>query len=380
MNRRFTCLAALSLLGFALACGGGSSSTNPPLVQPQITNFAFLETSVDQSYNLTPMLGKFSVKGSDVQFSTAAAAIDASTGKAVSGAFNSIALSADATKAAFDMYGGTVNAPSNQWDIWVASVSGSNLNLVQITNDADADCCPQFSPDGTKVVFISYRTTEIALVVRNADGTGSEQVLPLPAATYVNGFPTYSPDGSKIAFQAEGFDSNGFASFEGILVINAADGSNPQQLTNVSGVCGSGFCSDSFASYSADGRKIYFTRYGINPEFADIYVVNSDGTGLTMLSDKVGSNFDPLFLRVNGLGDRLLFASNRSNISDPYDSSVELYSMKTDGTSITRLTSNTLFDGFCTMWFGSGTASRGHVQPAALFHAPVVPLQRPDWR
>jgi hypothetical protein len=375
--KRISILILFMCLAFWGCGSNGKSNTPPP--QTQVTYFVFLETSADQPPDLTPMLGKFSVTGSDVQFSAAPAAIDTTTGKAVSGAFSSIALSADATKATFEMFGGTVIAPSNQWDIWVATLSGSQLNLVQLTNDAYADCCPQFSPDGTKVAFISYRTTERALVVRNADDTGTEQVLPVPAGIYVNGWPTYSPDGSKIAVQAEGYNAEVY--WTGILVINATDGSNPQQLTNAAG-CGSGFCSDSFPSYSADGSKVYFTRYGVNHAFSDIYVVNSDGTNLTMLSDSVGQNFDALLLRVNGLGDRLIFNANRSDETNPTHDGLELYSMRPDGTELTRLTSNKVFDGFADVWWGIGMDSAQAVQgwPRPVQHVPSHVTQRPDWR
>ena len=59
----------------------------------------------------------------------------------------------------------------------------------------------------------------------------------------------------------------------------------------------------------------------------------------TLLRVGGGQNFDALLLRVNGLGDRLIFNSNRSDTTDATHNSLELYSMRTDGTELTQLTS-----------------------------------------
>jgi len=49
--------------------------------------------------------------------------MDSTTKQAI--AMGSIILSANGTKASFELYGGTVDLPSNQWDIWVANTDGT---------------------------------------------------------------------------------------------------------------------------------------------------------------------------------------------------------------------------------------------------------------
>lgn len=373
------------LLSIALVgCGGGGGS-NPPPAQPQITSFAFLQQTSAQSAYTTPMLGKFSVLNNDVQFSAAAAATDSSTGKPVSGDLGSIALSADGKKAVVDMYGGTEQAPSNQWDIWVANVSGSNVTLVQVTNDAYEEALPQFSPDGSKVIFMSDQPLnggpyQWQVFIKNADGTGPEQTLPLPAGMMWAGQPTYSPNGRTIALAA----SSATTYTQGIFLVNA-DGTNPHFLTSpYSSTCS---CVDELPAFSADGSKIFFSRYNwtSTSEFEAVYVVNADGSNASnpvKLTDGVGIDYDPMSLNVAGLGERVLFCSNRSNPADATYASFEMYSMKTDGTAITRLTSNTLYDGFSLEWYGDSAgaaAQRVKAQPR-LIHPPVYPTLRPDWR
>jgi Tol biopolymer transport system component len=72
-------------------------------------------------------------------------------------------------------------------DIFVADSAGVS-NPVEITNDAYEDIMPQFSPDGKRVVFASLRPTpgnstdewQWQIAIMNADGSGTEQILPIP--------------------------------------------------------------------------------------------------------------------------------------------------------------------------------------------------------
>lgn len=78
-------------------------------------------------------------------------------------------------------------------------------------------------------------------------------------------WPTWSPDGRKIAFASER-DGN-----SEIYVMNA-DGSNVTRLTDAGG---------NFPAWSPDGRRIAFASGG-GP---DIYVMNADGSIVTRLTD-----------------------------------------------------------------------------------------------
>lgn len=121
MKRILLSLLVLSLTGIAfLACGGGGSHTVTPPATVQ--TFAFLREASGGLFQ--PMAGN----------------VTGGAFKAVGPAANiwSIALSPDGKKAVFDA---NLNG---QWDIYIANSDGTNIQ--QITNDAESDYEPTFSP------------------------------------------------------------------------------------------------------------------------------------------------------------------------------------------------------------------------------------------
>jgi Tol biopolymer transport system component len=264
--------------------------------------------------------------------------------------FGSLYLSKAADKVTFDLWDPTLA----QWDIYVASTDGSTLT--QITNDLYEDSYPQLSWDGGRVVFTSRRdpgtgVTDMVVVRSATNPLAMEQVLPMPLGASAVWDPTFSPDGTKIALEAYGYnDVDGW--FDGLVLMNA-DGSNAQLLTNPYASCE---CWDGFPAFTSDGRQIVFTggTTTADASYVDVYIMNADGTGTPVqLTDGVGFNADPLLIQPRGLAEKIVFESNRDNLNATATTGYELYSMNLDGTGLTRLTINGLFDGFTQEWFQS---------------------------
>jgi Tol biopolymer transport system component len=117
-----------------------------------------------------------------------------------------------------------VNSPSKE--IWVMNADGSGR--VNLTNDGFEERAPTWSPDGTRVAYMCRTNvpggtgTDFEICVMNADG--SAQTV-LTSNTVLDGTPSFSPDGSKIAFLRP------VSGRQQLFVMNAADGSQEVQLT-----------------------------------------------------------------------------------------------------------------------------------------------------
>jgi Tol biopolymer transport system component len=89
--------------------------------------------------------------------------------------------------------GGLVSA------IWVMNLNGSNKR--RLTAAAIEAGGPDVSPDGTRVAFYNHQNTPrpSQIFVMSVNGTGVKQLTPDDLAYAA--FASYSPDGTKIAFQ-----------------------------------------------------------------------------------------------------------------------------------------------------------------------------------
>ena len=85
---------------------------------------------------------------------------------------------------------------SRPTNIFVMNADGSNLTILTcnvVTGDSD----PSWSPDGSKIAFTSFRDGNAEIHVMNADGSDPINLTNNPAWDYA---PAWSPDGTRIAF------------------------------------------------------------------------------------------------------------------------------------------------------------------------------------
>ena len=104
------------------------------------------------------------------------------------------------------------------------------------------DGIPSLSPDGKRVAFISNRSGESEVWLADPDGSNAVQLTSLGA---VPGFPRWSPDGELIAFH-----SNPEGQAE--VYVIPASGGKARNLSSHPAL-------DAFPSFSRDGKWIYFS-------------------------------------------------------------------------------------------------------------------------
>jgi TolB protein len=108
-------------------------------------------------------------------------------------------------------------------EIYVIDADGKG-KPARLTNNAEEERAPSWSPDGRRIVFCCRRGgPDLEICVMNADGTGQAQ---LTDNTIGDLTPSWSPDGQKIVFHRR---VGGRGQFQ-LILINA-DGTGEKQLT-----------------------------------------------------------------------------------------------------------------------------------------------------
>ena len=194
-------------------------------------------------------------------------------------------------------------------DIYVMNANGTGTPI-RLTNGngTSANTSPTWSSDGSKIAFVSNRDGNSEIYMMNADGSGPVR---LTDNAGVDNQPAWSPISSQIAFVSNRDGKTG------IYLVSADGVETPGALTV-----------GQYPSWSRDGSKIVFMAP--NTYYNDIYVMNADGTGKTVLAHHDYEDRHPAW---SPDGSKIVFSSNRVNFNN-----YEIYVMNADGADVTPLT------------------------------------------
>jgi Tol biopolymer transport system component len=162
----------------------------------------------------------------------------------------------------------TTYASDYNENVWVMDANGSNRKQLA------SGSLPSWSPNGERIAYTAYSGDRPYLAVMNADGSEQRRLGDVSLIRRLTGTaaaeeePAWSPDGHKIAFASMD---------DGEIYAMKVNGSARTRLTNTPGY-------DHWPpTWSPDGTRIAFTSE--DSKGSDIYVMNSDGSGLTNLTD-----------------------------------------------------------------------------------------------
>jgi len=182
------------------------------------------------------------------------------------------------------------------------------------TDGTFRDSGPTWSPDGSHIAFLSDRETALEnLYVMNADGSGMRRLTDMTRVCC----PAWSPDGTRIAFSSWG--EHGKAEPEpAVFVVNVETGEVSPTMS------GTGTW---WVQWSPDGKSLFFMRGA-----GEICVMDADGTGTRVIVRRGGAS--GLAFDLSPDGRWIAFEETDYLAGDQYG---RLYKVDTSGGNLTLL-------------------------------------------
>jgi LPXTG-motif cell wall-anchored protein len=212
----------------------------------------------------------------------------------------------------------------------------------------------RFSPDGKKIVFskVNVDTGESNIYIMNADGSSQQNITSIDPSSFPDRsgygaqYAAFSPDDTKVVF-AEVWSEDLGSGAESMCNINTVnvDGSNKQAITNDTSLC------DMYPVYSPDGSRIAFLRSDKPANSTGLYVMNADGSNVTLVKTLASVNlylddftFAPLGTAGSSIdwspdGSKLVYATYQQEVNGVMTSTIEVTDIEGNTSTVVSFSS-----------------------------------------
>jgi Tol biopolymer transport system component len=205
--------------------------------------------------------------------------------------------------------------------------TGRSGNVWRVTGKGGSEGWPTWSPDGRRIAFQSNRSGNWDIWIANADGSGLVQLTRSPVA---DRYAAWSPDGSRMAFTSK---RNGNEEIWVVSIEEALAQGDDSMAVNLTGSPQR----DRYPMWSPNGRQLTFnTNRDGNYE---VYIMNANGSQPRNVSQSPSSD--------EGLADWSPDASRLVLYSDRSDNK-EIYLLDLASGRWTNVSNHPANDEFCT--------------------------------
>ena len=196
-----------------------------------------------------------------------------------------------------------------------------------LPNNTASEYNASYSPDGTKIIFVSDRTGKPELYIATSSFNGPTQ---LTGGNCVNESPTWSPEGRRIYWASTCDGDYDLYRADVAYDFDAQYGVNAR-LVNVTNLTNN-TTDDRFPRVSPDGHTLAYTSYGAGN--ADVALISTEGTLLRTLYTSANNDESPTW---SADGKSIAFASDR-------DGDYEIYTIGVNGSNLEQITNNVAQD------------------------------------